>query len=232
MKLAIMQPYFLPYIGYFQLINAVDKFIILDDVNYINRGWINRNNILVDGKKHLFTIPLEDASQNKRINEIRISSENKWQQKFLKTTELNYKKAPHFTNVFPLIEEIITKAEEKISVFNYHSIVKVCDYIGIKTEIVPESGRYQNTEMKGQARIVDICLKEQASVYINSIGGAELYSKEQFRNNNLDLYLLNSKNVAYQQFGKEFVPALSLIDVMMFNSPENIGYLLKQYELV
>src|ERR1035437_2930920 len=106
MKIAIMQPYIMPYIGYFQLINAVDKFVILDDVNYINKGWINRNNILVNKKAHLFVIPLKEASQNKLINEINISDEGKWKANLLKTIEQNYKRSPYFTIVYALIEEI------------------------------------------------------------------------------------------------------------------------------
>ncbi|MDR6194877.1 WbqC family protein [Siphonobacter sp. SORGH_AS_0500] len=101
MTLAIMQPYLFPYIGYFQLLNAVDKFVIYDDVAFINRGWINRNSILNNGKAQLFTVPLKEASQNKLIHEISIDTDQKWRDKLLKTIQQNYKKAPHFAAVFP-----------------------------------------------------------------------------------------------------------------------------------
>lgn len=124
MKLAIMQPYFLPYIGYFQLINAVDTFVLLDDVNYINKGWINRNQLLLNGKAHLFTLPLQKASQNKLINQLELSNETKWKDKLLKTIETAYKKAPQFHLVFPLISQILQYPESNLSLFIHHSIQK------------------------------------------------------------------------------------------------------------
>jgi len=232
MKLAIMQPYIFPYIGYFQLINAVDKFVILDDVNYINKGWINRNNILVNGKANLFTIPLKDASQNKLINEITISDEIKWQSKFLRTIELNYKKAPCFDNAFPVVAEILNSGINKITGLNYYSIIRINEYLGIHTEIVSTSSVYLNAGLKGQDRIIDICIKEKATDYINPIGGLELYSKEEFGKNNLNIQFIKTGNVVYEQFKNEFIPWLSIIDVMMFNSPEGIKDILNQYEFI
>src|ERR1051325_10810193 len=117
MRIAIMQPYLFPYIGYFQLINAADKFVILDDVNYINCGWINRNRILINGIDKLFTLPLKDASQNKSINAIEILADNPLKDKLLKTLELSYKKAPYFQVVFPLIQKIILNEERNLSAF-------------------------------------------------------------------------------------------------------------------
>src|ERR1039458_5451183 len=170
MKIAIMQPYFLPYIGYFQLMNAVDKFVVLDDVNYINKGWINRNNILVNGKANLFAIPLKEASQNKLINEISVVDEAKWRTKLLKTIELSYKKAPFFAIVYPMIEEIINSGNSKISDLNYYSLVRINNYLDLNTEIVSTSSIYKNSDLKAEKRIIDICLKEHASIYINPIG--------------------------------------------------------------
>src|SRR5690606_3799363 len=100
MKIAIMQPYLFPYLGYFQLINAVETFVFYDDVNFIKRGWINRNQILVDNKAALFTVPLKKASQNKLINEIDMAIDEKWLSQFFKTIEQNYKNAPYFDDTF------------------------------------------------------------------------------------------------------------------------------------
>ncbi len=232
MKLAIMQPYIFPYIGYFQLINAADRFVILDDVNYINKGWINRNNILVNGKANMFTIPLKDASQNKLINEITVSDDAKWQAKFLRTIELNYKKAPCYDNVYPVIAEILNSGINKIADLNYYSITRINEYLGIHTEIVSTSSVYQNTVLKGQDRIIDICIKEKATDYINPIGGVELYSKEAFGKNNLNIQFIKTGTIVYEQFKHQFVPWLSIIDVMMFNSPEVIKDILNQYEFI
>jgi hypothetical protein len=231
-KLAIMQPYIFPYIGYFQLINAVDKFVILDDVNYINKGWINRNKILSNGSEHLFTIPLKEASQNRLINEIELSDDSKWAGKFLKTIQFNYKRAPFFETVFPVIERIILNSEKSLSLFIYDSIIKINSYLDINTTLILTSALYQNRNLKGQDRILDICIREKASTYINPIGGTKLYSKEMFSENMIELHFLNTKPIKYIQFGDEFVHLLSIIDLMMFNSKEKIQFFIGQYELL
>lgn len=117
MKLAIMQPYFFPYIGYFQLIHAVDKFIILDDVNYINRGWINRNKIIINGEAKWFTLSLDKASQNKLIKEINISSKDVFHEKLLKTLKIFYGKAPYFNQVYDLLNKLFKIENYNLSSF-------------------------------------------------------------------------------------------------------------------
>lgn len=232
MKIAIMQPYIFPYIGYFQLINAVDKFIIYDDVNFINKGWINRNRILVNGKDSLFTIPLKEASQNKLINSIEVNWDNAWKSKFLKTIEQSYKKAPHYQQVLPLIEGLLNTEKSIFSEIIFENLTQVCQYLEIKTEIVPSSRIYQNTDLKAQERIIDICLQEKTDTYINPIGGLELYDKAPFQAIGKELFFIKSKAIRYTQFKNEFVPWLSIIDILMFNSPEQISTLLNDYELV
>lgn len=232
MTIAIMQPYIFPYIGYFQLINAVDKFIIYDDVNFINKGWINRNNILVAGKPNLFTIPLKDASQNKLINEVHLLKGDPWRKKFLKTLQQSYQKAPNYQKVFVLIEGIVLLEPETIHELTVIALQKICAYIGIETEIIPSSRIYNNTDLKGQERILDICKKEQASHYINPIGGMELYDKVKFEKECIKLNFLKSVASPYSQFQNAFVPWLSVIDVLMFNRSEDINTLLQEYELI
>jgi hypothetical protein len=232
MKLAIMQPYFFPYIGYFQLINAVDKFIIYDDVNYINRGWINRNNILVNGAAHLIQVPLVGASQNKLINEIVIVQDTKWKNKLLRTIQQSYAKAPFFKPIFELIESTINKDETNIAVFNVNGVKSVCDYMGIKTEIVPNSEGYNNKHLKGQERILDICARENAQTYINPTGGMELYDMPMFSHRNINLQFLKPMHIAYKQYNSDFIPWLSIIDLMMFLEKEELNNHLNQYELI
>lgn len=232
MTIAIMQPYIFPYIGYFQLINAVDKFIIYDDVNFINKGYINRNSILVSGKPHLFTIPLKDASQNKLINEVALLNSDPWRKKFLKTVQQSYQKAPNYQTVFVLIEEIVNLAAETIQELNLFALRKICAYMEIHTEIIPSSSIYQNTNLKGQDRILDICKQENATRYINPIGGMELYEKSRFANEHIQLNFLKSVASPYSQFKNAFVPWLSIIDVLMFNDRENINKLIKEFELI
>ncbi|MFN9581077.1 MAG: WbqC family protein [Bacteroidota bacterium] len=232
MKVAIMQPYFFPYIGYFQLIHAVDKFIIYDDVNYINRGWINRKNIMVNGAAHMIQVPWVGASQNKLINEIEIVQDAKWKTKLLRTIQQSYAKAPFFGTVFELIESTVNKNETNVSVFNVNAIKAVCDYIGIQTEIVPNSARYNNKKLKAQERILDICEQEKGLTYINPSGGMELYDKPIFLHRNINLQFLKPKHIIYKQFKNDFIPWLSIIDQLMFLEKEELNNHLNQYELI
>lgn len=232
MKLAIMQPYLFPYIGYFQLMNAVDKFVILDDVNYINKGWINRNRILVNGKAHLFTVPLKEASQNRQIRNIEVADDGKWRDKYLKTVELSYKKAPYYSSVFPILMNIILSATQSISELTRQSIIEINQYLNIGTIIQETSAVYDNRQLKAEDRIIDICKREGADQYINPTGGTELYSKEMFKRDGIDLLFLKSKPQRYGQFDNEFVPWLSIIDVLMFNSKEEIMDYLSSFDLM
>ncbi|WP_338766589.1 WbqC family protein [Bernardetia sp. ABR2-2B] len=233
MKLAIMQPYIFPYIGYFQLINAVDKFVIYDDVNYINKGWINRNKILVNNNETLFTIPLQKASQNKKIREIEINYTQKGINKFIKTIQNSYSKAPNYSKVSTFIEDILLhKMYKNISELNTYSIKQICNYLNITTPIIDSSSIYENEELKAQYRILDICKKEKATVYINPIGGKEIYDKPLFEKQNIDLFFIKSEPVIYSQYKENFVPFLSIIDIMMFNSKETIQYFLSKYQLL
>jgi len=231
MKIAIMQPYFFPYIGYFQLINASEKFVILDDVNFIKQGWINRNRILVNGQDNLITIPLKQASQNNSIKETFISDDNKWQSKLLKTIEFAYKHAPQFNNVFPIFEKSIQNSDRNISIFVPHSLLNLTQFLGIQTQIITSSSIYNNSHLKGQERIIDICKQEKADLYINPAGGIGLYSKEQFKKHKIDLRFLMPLPFEYKQFSNKFIPSLSIIDIMMFLEKRVILAELNNYHL-
>ena len=232
MKVGIMQPYIFPYIGYFQLINAVDKFVIYDDVNFINKGWINRNRTLNNGKESLFSIPLKEASQNKLINEIEVNWDSVWKSKFLKTLEQCYKKAPFYQESLSIIERTLQVDKKPISKVIEQNLRLICEYLNIKTELVSSSAMYQNTHLKSQERVLDICLQENATQYINPIGGLELYDTDFFNVKDIKLNFIKSKPIEYSQFKNEFVPWLSMIDVLMFNSREKIIEFLDNYELV
>lgn len=229
MKLAIMQPYFMPYIGYFQLIKAVDKFVIYDDVNYINRGWINRNNILVNGNEHLFSISLGKASQNKLINEISIIDDFK---KFMRMIEMAYKKAPYFDAVYELLDEIINFTNRQLAVFLQNSLLKISDYLRIETEFVLSSSIEKDNSLRGQEKILEICKLLNATTYINPIGGKSLYDKNFFKLEGIELYFIQSRFSQYKQFGSDFIGGLSIIDVMMFNSVEKVNEMLDNCQLI
>jgi len=222
----------MPYIGYFQLINSVDKFILYDTVTYIKRGWINRNRLIINKEEHLFSVPLVKASQNKRINEINIQDTNKWSKQLLKTIEMNYKKAPQFDKVFPLLKSIFNNQEKNLSKFILHSLHLINQYLNITTEIVPSSNQYHIDQLKGQDKIIQICKEENAETYINPINGMKLYNKEDFSREGISLYFIKSKDIKYKQFNTKFIPNLSIIDVLMFNNKEQVKEFLTNYELV
>lgn len=226
-----MQPYFLSYIGYFQLIHAVDVFVVYDDVNYIKKGWINRNNLLVNGKGFLFSIPLKDVSQNKFINQIEIDENSGWRTDLLKTITLSYKKAPFFAEVFPILEDIIGYKENNLAKLITYSLSKICNFLSIETEIMTSSDIDKNNDLKGQDKIIEICKKIKADNYVNAIGGIELYDRDAFIKDDISLHFIKSNTINYSQFKNEFIPWLSIIDVMMFNSQERIKDLIKQYQL-
>ena len=219
MTLGIMQPYFMPYIGYWQLMAAVDKYVIYDDVNFIKKGWINRNNILVNGAKQLFTISLEGVSQNKLINEILIADDFV---KLRKTISMAYSKAPYYKETMELLDIIFAYDSKNLAKFLENSIRLVAKYLGIKTEILLSSNIEKDNSLKGQDKILDICKCLNADVYYNAIGGQELYDKEKFKVNGIDLYFVQSELTDYPQFKNEFVPGLSIIDVLMHNTLQEI----------
>jgi len=229
MTIAIMQPYFFPYIGYWQLIKAVDVFVIYDDVNYINKGYVNRNNILVNGQKQLFTLELIGASQNKLINEIEVGHN---QNKLIKTVSMSYKKAPYFSEIFPIIESILICDEKKLSKYLGNSLKIIAEYLNIKTTFIYSSDIVKDNALKGQEKIIDIAKQLKTGVYINSIGGQELYDRKVFAKNNLKLHFLNSKIQEYKQFNNDFIPNLSVIDLMMFAKDDDIQEILNKYTLI
>ena len=234
MRIAIMQPYIFPYIVYFQLIMAVNRFIVYDDVTFIKQGWINRNRILAKDAPLFFTIPLSGVSSYKIIRDVSINKAlyAGWRNKFFKTLDQYYRKAPHYKQVLPIIKDVFYDEPRQISVLAIRSIKAVCSYLAISTELVETAINYRNSHLKAEDRVIDICCQENAQVYVNVAGGKKLYSHENFRKNGIELKFLKSGDICYKQFEYPFVPWLSIIDVMMFNSPETIHQIVNQYELV
>ncbi len=230
--IAIMQPYFLPYIGYFQLMAAVDKFIIYDDVNYINRGWINRNRLLLNGVSHTFTVPLSRASQNRLICDIEVNDEQNWRIKLLRTIQQAYGQAPYYAQVSTLLEDVINYPSIRLDEFLLNSLREVVRYLSLNVEIVSSSRCYKNAHLKGQDRILDICRQEGADIYINPIGGVELYDRNNFSTQDVSLLFLQAHPISYSQGKSEHVPWLSILDVLMFNEPNTVRQLLTVMNLI
>jgi hypothetical protein len=228
MKVAIMQPYFLPYIGYWQLINAVDIFVMFDDVNFIKKGYINRNVILGVDQPQRFTLELVGASQNKLINEISVGNNC---QKLKKSIEISYRKAPFFNAVFPILEGIFNQDERNLAKFLAYSLEIISKYLSLDTIFIYSSKIEKDNTLRSQDKIIDICRKKNALRYINAIGGQNMYQKEMFSQHGIELNFLESEMTKYAQFKEEFIPYLSIIDILMFNDKGDVKNMLNNYSL-
>jgi hypothetical protein len=230
MKLGIMQPYFFPYIGYFQLINTVDKYVIYDDVNFIKGGWINRNKLLLNGQSFMFNLILSGASSNKLINEVFVA-ENQY--RLLKTVESAYKKAPFFFEIFSVIESIVKFNDKNLARFIGNSLIQIANYLNFNTQFIYSSDiKEKDCSLKAQDKVINICSVLKATEYINAIGGMDLYNKSGFEQNNIKLLFLKTHQIEYKQFADKFISNLSILDVLMFNSAEQINEMLDNYELI
>jgi len=228
-----MQPYLFPYIGYYQLMHAVDRFVVYDDVTFIKQGWINRNRLLSNGRAVYFTVPLRRHSTDALIRDVEINDSHKplWRVRLLKTFANVYRRAPLFERVYPLVERVIGGPFTRIADMARASLREVVDYLGMSVSIVESAAVYGNAHLKGQARVIDTCLAERADDYVNAIGGQDLYSREAFLAHGIRLQFLSTAPIEYRQFNTPFVPSLSVIDLLMFNAPEQARELLTRYEI-
>jgi hypothetical protein len=228
----VMQPYFFPYLGYFQLIEAVDNFVHYDDVNYIKRGWINRNRVLINGAPSYLTVPIDSASQNVAINKTLTDESQQWRTKTLKQMELSYRRAPQFESAIEIFKEVVFSPVGSISELGIRSVEMVVDYLGIKVQFHRSSSfNMLDRGLDRQERLVELSKKIDCDEYINPEGGQDLYDSEYFNQRGINLKFLYSKCPEYVQFKDEFVPALSILDVLMFNSKEQILEQLGSYQL-
>lgn len=208
-----MQPYIFPYIGYFQLINYVDVFVLYDDVNYIKRGYINRNNILYGGKSTRFTLPVISASQNKKIFELEFSNDIR---RPLELIRHAYSKAPEFSKVFKLIEDVFTSPDRSITTVCERAITSVFRYLDMETNPIRSSELSYDRTLSAADKLIAITKCLGASNYVNSAGGKTLYDKEYFARNHCELSFLEMNSFHYDQGRTEFVPNLSIIDILMW----------------
>lgn len=216
MKIAIMQPYFFPYIGYFQLIAAVDLFVLYDNIQYTKKGWINRNRILLNGSDSVISLPLKKDSDTLNVSERELAVSFK-PGKLLAQLDGAYRKAPYFEHTMSLVEATLLQNTSNLFTFLHHGLVKTCAHLGITTPIHISSGIDIDHTLKGQDKVLAICKATGAHTYVNAIGGQALYLTEDFLREGIELRFIRSQAFSYEQFGAPFVPWLSLIDVLMFN---------------
>ena len=229
MKLGNMQPYFMPYIGYFQLMKAVDKYVVYDDVNYIKGGWANRNHILINGEKEMFTVTLQKASPNKLFNEIVIGDDFK---KLMKTLQMNYSRAINFDQTMVLMERIISFPNKQLAVFIANSFREILSYLSVETEILMSSEIPKDNSLRGKDKIIQICEILGADTYYNAVGGKNHFDQEEFREHGITLNFVDSLPQVYSQLHtREFVSGLSMIDVLMNNTKDKVNSLLESYQI-
>jgi len=211
-----MQPYFLPYIGYFQLIAAVDLFILYDNIEYTKSGWISRNRLCRNGEAVTFSLNLKSASDYLEVRERELAAEFR-RDKLLNQIKEAYRRASEFAVVYPLLERIVNHEENNLFRFLHHSIIRVCEFIGIDTEIRISSTIDIDHGLKAQDKVLALCRAVSADQYVNAIGGVELYSKEAFREQRIALSFIRTRPFDYVQGAAAFIPSLSIVDVLMCN---------------
>ncbi len=230
-KVAIMQPYFLPYMGYWQLIAQVDEFVIYDNIQYTKKGWITRNRFLLNGRDEMFSLSLKADSDFLPVAQRTLSPAFD-REKLIRQLQGAYQKAPCFAENFPVIAEIIRNPEQNLSAYISGSIHKMCAYLDIKTRLIASSTIAGNDDLKGQDRVLDICAALGADEYINPVGGLDLYERSEFAKRGLRLSFLRSRALAYDQFGQPCLPHLSILDVLMFNSRAQVINSLGEFDFI
>jgi hypothetical protein len=230
-KLAVMQPYVFPYLGYLHLMSAVDEFILFDDVQFIARGWIHRNQILVHGKPHVFTIPVQKHPRETPISEVRLTEFERFCEKFFKTLEAAYRKASFYDETRELVVRAFAPGVERISMLAERTLILLCEQLGIGSRILRASSFALPDSLRGVERILKLCELRSARTYVNASGGTELYRAADFESRGIELRFVESRFREYPQFSGPFVPHLSILDVLMFNGREGTRALLKDWEL-
>ena len=232
MRLAIMQPYFLPYIGYWQLVAAVDVFVVYDNIKYTKKGWINRNRFLVNGKEALFSLPLRKDSDFLDVNQ-RYLADSFDREDLIRRFREAYRKAPEFHAFMPILEDLIRFSSNNLFDYILNSIYRICEFLGLKTKVIISSHIKCDHSLKSSDRVQAICKALCAGTYINPIGGTELYLKENFAQKQLALQFLQPHSIRYSQLSTAFVPCLSIIDVLMFNGIQSVNKIVfKEYEVL
>lgn len=228
MKSGIMQPYLFPYLGYYQLVNSVDKFVFYDDVAYIKSGYINRNSILVDSKAQRFTVPVIGSSQNKLICDLNFDINVR---KTLKTIAQTYQSAPFFSDIYPIIESVFLDNNRNVAHVSSRSISTVFDFLGIDKDFYFSSELDYDRKASREDKLIAISKLVSCNEYINGPGGRKIYDKIYFSEKGVELSFIDIKVYSYYQNGYTFIPHLSMVDVLMWNNKCDVLKLLDQYEL-
>lgn len=235
MKVGIMQPYFLPYLGYWQLMNAVDVYVLYDNIEFTKSSWMRRNRILSNGVDKMFSLPLKKDSDYLDVRERFLADDyDISRKKLISLIESAYKKAPEFVTVFPIIKDILEYNDYNLFNYIHYSVKRIREYLGIQSNLVVSSTLDIDWSLKGKDKVLAICKYFETDEYYNSVNGIPLYAphRDEFTQAGIKLCFPRMREVSYPQFKNEFVPNLSIIDVMMFNSQEECRRLLTEYDVI
>ncbi len=236
MKIAIMQPYFAPYLGYISLIKHTDEFILFDTVQFIRHGWIERNRILKQNEGWLYIqVPLEKHSRGTLIKDLKINNEIDWKKKILSQLIIYKKTAPNYYKVISLLNEVFEKEYTSVVYFIKMLLEKICAYLGFpKTLPIFSEMDLEIEEAKMPDEwALNICKKLGSNItYINPIGGLDFFDREKYTKNNIQIYFQKMNLKPYIQRRNNFQSGLSIVDVLMFNSIEEINKMLSEFELL
>ncbi len=229
MKVAVMQPYLFPALSYFQLVGAVDRFVLYDDVNFIKRGFINRNSLLDHGQVRRFSVPVPGASIHRRIEELAFSPEVA---DIVEGIRHAYARAPYFEEVFPRVREVFTDPQRDITHVCGRALEMVFDYLERPVTLLRASQLAYDRQQPAARRLMEITRSLGADHYLNSLGGQSLYARDEFAEHGITLSFLQPREIAYDQGQPAFEPRLSMIDVLMWCSPRCARELLDAYDLI
>ena len=227
MTLGIFQPYFLPYLGYWQLLAMVDRFVVYDNIEYTKKGWINRNRFLRDGQPAYFTVPIKKGSDFLTVAARQVADDFDREQ-LLRTLAASYRRAPQFATVFPVIERIVQAPFDNLFEYLHFSLGEMARFLEISTPVVVSSTIAIDHTLKAEQKVLALCKALGADRYVNPIGGQALYSPAAFAAESIRLEFLHSRPLEYPQFGGPFVPNLSIVDVLMFNPMSTVRGLLTE----
>lgn len=237
MKVAIMQPYFFPYLGYFSLAKNVDRFILLDDVQFIRHGWIERNRILKPNEGWQYIrVPLKKHSRETIIRDVEVDNSQDWTTKILAQLQHYAKAAKHYRGTIELVRTILerSKSDDLVNI-NKKVLVGVLEYLGIemKVDVFSHMQLRIMTPSAPDEWALNICLAlDGVSEYWNPIGGVDFFSSEKYTNAGIKLRFQKVNVTEYDQRRGNFEPGLSVIDALMFNTKEQVRSMLDDYELV
>ena len=235
MTIGIMQPYFFPYIGYYALIKHSNHFVFFDTPQFIRHGWIDRNRILkpTDSWQYI-KVPIVKHPRNTCINEISIQNEILWKNRIIRQVEHYKKKAIYYKNTIDLIKEVFNFEGNSIVDLNIKTVTTVMQYLNISFSFsVFSKLNLDISETNSPDEwALNISTKLNVTTYLNPVGGLSFFDKSKYQKAGINLKFLKTVLLPYDQKRTNFEPSLSIIDVLMFNSPESIRNMLEAVEFI